>query len=67
MQVFLQLQEPELSQLKGLKSSLQKARELKQSSAEGDSSKSFGGAGGMGKDGLVMELYQKCALLKVHH
>ena len=63
-QVFLQLQEAELTQMKGLKASLQKARELKQSESEGNEGRGFGGAGSMEKNGLIMELYQKCALIK---
>ena len=51
--------------MKGLKASLQKAHELKQSEAEGNEGRGFGGAGNMEKNGLIMELYQKCALIKV--
>lgn len=51
--------------MKGLKASLQKARELKQSESGGFGGQNGGKGGAMGKDGLVMELYQKCALIKV--
>ena len=51
--------------MKGLKTSLQKARELKQSGSGGFGGQNSGKGGAMGKDGLVMELYQKCALIKV--
>lgn len=61
LQVYLQLQEPQLGQMKGLRSALENARELKQKEADG--------ARGLGGDKsgqqMIMELYQKCAALKV--
>ena len=63
MQVYLQLQEPQAGQMKALKSNLEKARELKNAQGSG------GGQGGAdkGQQQMIMELYQKCAQLKVSH
>ena len=62
MQVHLQLQEPQLGQMKALRSSLEKARELKLSNQSQE-----GNTGGVDKSQqqMIMELYQKCATLKV--
>lgn len=64
LQVHLQLQEPQSSQMKALRSSLEKARELKLNNQAME-----GNAGGVDKSQqqMVMELYQKCATLKVWH
>ena len=61
VQVYLQLQEPQLGQMKGLRSNLEKARELKNAQSEG------AGGGGVDKSQqqMIMELYMKCAQLKV--
>ncbi len=60
-QVYLQLQEPQHGQMKALKANLEKARELKSAQSNG------GGPGGVdkGQQQMIMELYQKCAQLKV--
>lgn len=60
--MHLQLQEPQASQMKALRSSLEKARELKLNNQAME-----GNAGGVDKSQqqMVMELYQKCATLKV--
>ena len=62
LQVHLQLQEPQSSQMKALRSSLEKARELKLNNQAME-----GNAGGVDKSQqqMIMELYQKCATLKV--
>ena len=62
MQVYLQLQEPHSTQMKALRSSLEKARELKLNNQAKD-----GSAGGADKSQqqMIMERYQKCATLKV--
>ena len=59
-QVYLQLQEPHSGQMKALRSSLEKARELK-------NAQSAGAAGAVDKSQqqMIMELYMKCAQLKV--
>ena len=60
--MHLQLQEPQSSQMKALRSSLEKARELKLNNQAME-----GTAGGVDKSQqqMIMELYQKCATLKV--
>lgn len=62
LQVHLQLQEPQISQMKALRYSLEKARELKLNNQAME-----GNAGGVDKSQqqMIMELYQKCATLKV--
>ena len=60
--MHLQLQEPQNSQMKALRSSLEKARELKLNNQAME-----GHTGGVDKSQqqMIMELYQKCATLKV--
>lgn len=61
LQVYLQLQEPQNGQMKALKSNLEKARELKNAQSNGGAQ----GGADKGQQQMIMELYQKCAQLKV--
>lgn len=63
LQVYLQLQEPQIGQMKALKSNLEKARELKNAQSNGSAQ----GGADKGQQQMIMELYQKCAQLKVDH
>ncbi len=63
LQVYLQLQEPQNGQMKALKSNLEKARELKNAQSNGGAQ----GGADKGQQQMIMELYQKCAQLKVDH
>ena len=59
--MYLQLQEPQAGQMKALKSNLEKARELKNAQGNGGAQ----GGADKGQQQMIMELYQKCAQLKV--
>ncbi len=63
LQVYLQLQEPQNGQMKALKSNLEKARELKNAQSNDGAQ----GGADKGQQQMIMELYQKCAQLKVGH
>jgi len=63
LQVYLQLQEPQNGQMKALKSNLEKARELKNAQSNGGAQE----GADKGQQQMIMELYQKCAQLKVDH
>ena len=67
LQVYLQLQEPQNGQMKALKSNLEKARELKNAQSNGGAQGGAQGGADKGLQQMIMELYQKCAQLKVDH
>ncbi len=67
LQVYLQLQEPQNGQMKALKSNLEKARELKNAQSNGGAQGGAQGGADKGQQQMIMELYQKCAQLKVNH